>query len=448
MSVDGRTAAADGSSQWITGVEARADAHRLRAASQAVVVGPATARADQPRLTVREVEGATGRQPLRVLLDAHGRVPAEGPLFDVSLAPILVITTESAPAAVVDSWRAAGAKVETLMAGAHGRGVDLVGVLELLAESHGVLQAMIEGGGRLHGALVEEQLADRLVAYIAPVLLGERGHPVIGFPGPDTLADATRWRVRDVDDARRGCPPHARAPRTGAGRDAGGRLMFTGIVEELGQVRALLRNEGGARIEITATAVLADAVVGASIAVNGCCLTVVELGDGWWAADAVTETLVRTSLGALKVGEPVNLERPLRLSDRLGGHLVQGHVDGVGELVDRTALTDGSTRMRFRLPAELRRYIVEKGSITVDGISLTVAGLHEDGFDVAVIPHTLDVTNLGAKQPGDLVNLEVDVLAKYVERLLTSGAAGYQQEASRGPDLPAPSAPHQREGTP
>ncbi len=129
--------------------------------------------------------------------------------------------------------------------------------------------------------------------------------------------------------------------------------MFTGIVEELGRVRALPRNEGGARIEITATAVLADAVLGASIAVNGCCLTVVELGDGWWAADAVTETLVRTSLGALKVGDPVNLERPLRLSDRLGGHLVQGHVDGVGELVDRTALPDGSTRMRFRLPAHL-----------------------------------------------------------------------------------------------
>jgi riboflavin synthase len=224
--------------------------------------------------------------------------------------------------------------------------------------------------------------------------------------------------------------------------------MFTGIIEELGQVRALDPNEGGARIEITATTVLADAVLGASIAVNGCCLTVVELGDGWWAADAVTETLVRTSLGALAVGDPVNLERPLRLSDRLGGHLVQGHVDGVGELVDRTALADGSTRMRFQLPAHLTRYIVEKGSITVDGISLTVAALHEDGFDVAVIPHTLEATNLDALQPGDPVNLEVDVLAKYVERLLTPDAAASSHDPSRGPDLPAPSDPHQREGTP
>jgi riboflavin synthase len=222
--------------------------------------------------------------------------------------------------------------------------------------------------------------------------------------------------------------------------------MFTGIVEELGRIRTLDRNEGGARIEIAATTVLDDAVLGASIAVNGCCLTVVELGDGWWAADAVTETLVRTSLGRLQVGDPVNLERPLRLSDRLGGHLVQGHVDGVGELIDRAPLPDGSTRMRFWLPAHLLRYIVEKGSITIDGISLTVAALHEDGFDVAVIPHTLAVTNLGAKEPGGQVNLEVDVLAKYVERLLVTEPL--QHGESRGPDLPAPSEQDPREGTP
>ena len=194
--------------------------------------------------------------------------------------------------------------------------------------------------------------------------------------------------------------------------------MFTGIVEELGTVRAITPNAGGARIEIDATTVLTDAVLGASIAVNGCCLTVVEFTDAWWAADAVTETLDRTALGALRAGSPVNLERPVRLEDRLGGHIVQGHVDGVGALVARDALADGSTRMRFRAPTGLLRYVVEKGSITVDGISLTVAAVHDDGFDVAVIPHTLAVTTLGPKAPGDPVNLEVDVLAKYVERLL------------------------------
>jgi riboflavin synthase len=196
--------------------------------------------------------------------------------------------------------------------------------------------------------------------------------------------------------------------------------MFTGIVEELGTVRAVTPNEGGARIEIAATRVLEDAELGASIAVNGCCLTVVELGPDHWAADAVTETLDRTSLGRLRAGDRVNLERPVRLADRLGGHLVQGHVDAVGTLHDRTPLPDGSTRMTFGAPAGVLRYVVEKGSITVDGISLTVAGLGDDAFEIAVIPHTLSVTTLGTRQPGDPVNLEVDVLAKYVERLLTA----------------------------
>jgi riboflavin synthase len=194
--------------------------------------------------------------------------------------------------------------------------------------------------------------------------------------------------------------------------------MFTGIVEELGRVRAVVAHEGGARVEFEARDVLKDAQLGASIAVNGCCLTVVELGDGWWAADAVTETLDRTVLGMLAAGDPVNLERPLRVGDRLGGHVVQGHVDGVGTVGSRAPLPDGSTMITFDAPAALLHYVVEKGSITVDGVSLTVTGLHPDGFDVAVIPHTLAVTTLGSKTPGASVNLEVDVLAKYVERML------------------------------
>jgi diaminohydroxyphosphoribosylaminopyrimidine deaminase/5-amino-6-(5-phosphoribosylamino)uracil reductase len=198
MSLDGRTGAADGTSQWITGEEARADAHRIRAESQAVVVGPGTALADRPRLTVRGVAGEGVRQPLRVLLDARGRVAAEGPLFDAALAPTLVVTTDRASTESVDAWRAPGAKVEVVGPGPDGRGVDLVALLTLLANSHGVLQAMVEGGGHLHGAFVAEELADRLVAYVAPVLLGTRGLPAVGFPGPETIADARRWHVADV----------------------------------------------------------------------------------------------------------------------------------------------------------------------------------------------------------------------------------------------------------
>jgi riboflavin synthase len=194
--------------------------------------------------------------------------------------------------------------------------------------------------------------------------------------------------------------------------------VFTGIIEELGSVRAIARREGGARLEIAASTVLGDARAGDSIAVNGCCLTVVDLGDGWWAADAVIETLERTALGSLERNDPVNLERPLRLSDHLGGHLVQGHVDGVGYVAARSSLADGSTRFTFAAPPDALRYVVEKGSVAVDGISLTVAALGDDSFDVAVIPHTLAVTTLGHKDPGAAVNLEADLIAKYVERLL------------------------------
>ncbi len=187
--------------------------------------------------------------------------------------------------------------------------------------------------------------------------------------------------------------------------------MFTGIVEELGTV--VSRN--GPRIRIGATVVLDDVEMGASIAVNGTCLTVVgwDAVEGWWEADVVDETYDRTALGALQPGHGVNLERPVRLSDRLGGHLVQGHVDGVGEVV--VAAPDLQVRTD---PAALR-YIVEKGSITVDGISLTVVATLSDGFTVTVIPHTMEVTTLGRKGPGDHVNLEVDITAKYVERLLS-----------------------------
>ncbi len=191
--------------------------------------------------------------------------------------------------------------------------------------------------------------------------------------------------------------------------------MFTGIVEELGEVV----ERDTARLRIACTTVLDEATIGDSTAVNGCCLTVVALGDTddgrrWWDADISDETWNRTSLGDLAVGDPVNLERPVRVQDRLGGHLVQGHVDAVGEIVD------GVPELRVRIPPDLLRYVVEKGSITVDGISLTVVKPLDDGFTVAVIAHTSNVTTLGHKGPGARVNLEVDVIAKYTERLLAA----------------------------
>ncbi|MGI8796327.1 MAG: bifunctional diaminohydroxyphosphoribosylaminopyrimidine deaminase/5-amino-6-(5-phosphoribosylamino)uracil reductase RibD [Acidimicrobiia bacterium] len=197
MSLDGRVAAADGSSRWITGPEARADAHELRADSQAVVVGSGTVLADRPALTARDIERAVEHQPLRVLLDGRGRVPAAGPLFDPSLAPTIVLTSESADAAAVDAWRAAGAKVETIPTAPGGSGVDLAAALELLG-SHGVLQAMVEGGPTVHAALVGAGLVDRVVAYVAPTTLGRDARPAFDGLGPPTLADAARWQLVSV----------------------------------------------------------------------------------------------------------------------------------------------------------------------------------------------------------------------------------------------------------
>ena len=187
--------------------------------------------------------------------------------------------------------------------------------------------------------------------------------------------------------------------------------MFTGIVEEMGR----LRSRHGGRFRFDAAVVRDGMRVGDSVAHNGCCLTVVDFGPGWYAVDVVDESLSRTNLGDLQPGDPVNLERPVRLADRLGGHLVQGHVDAVGEIVEP------APELRIKAPQELLRYVVEKGSITVDGCSLTVVEPLADGFTIAVIPHTAEVTTLGVKGAGDRVNLEVDLVAKYVESLLTRG---------------------------
>jgi diaminohydroxyphosphoribosylaminopyrimidine deaminase / 5-amino-6-(5-phosphoribosylamino)uracil reductase len=200
-SLDGRTAAADGTSQWITGPEARVDAHRLRAESGAVVVGAGTALADGPTLTFRNLDVEDGMippQPLRVLLDAGGRVPAVGPLFDATLAPTLVITTASADLPTRREWKEAGADVEEIApAGAGAGGVDLAAALDVLGR-RGVLQAMVEGGATVHGAFLRAGLVDRLVVYTGGVVLGDEGAPLFRGPGPLTLEEASRWRLTAV----------------------------------------------------------------------------------------------------------------------------------------------------------------------------------------------------------------------------------------------------------
>ena len=196
--------------------------------------------------------------------------------------------------------------------------------------------------------------------------------------------------------------------------------MFTGIVEELGVVTDVEQLEDAARVTVRGPLVTSDARHGESIAVNGVCLTVVDSGDGVFSADVMAETLRRSSLAGVAPGTPVNLERAVRVSDRLGGHLVQGHVDGTADVLQISPDTHW-TVVRLSLPDALARYVVEKGSITVDGVSLTVSAVADAWFEVSLIPTTLSATTLGTRGVGDAVNLEVDVMAKYVEKLLLAG---------------------------
>ena len=205
--------------------------------------------------------------------------------------------------------------------------------------------------------------------------------------------------------------------------------MFTGIVEEMGVIKTLDKGVSGTRLSVLASAVLDDLAVGASISVSGACLTVVSVGEREFAVEVSRETLAVTTLGQLAAGTPVNLERAMRVHDRIGGHLVAGHVDGVGSIRNRTP-EGNAIVLTIEAPREVLRYCVHKGSIALDGISMTLNEVSDRTFSVAVIPHTAKATTLGLKKPGETVNLEADLIGKYVERLL--------QERGQRPAKPAP----------
>ncbi|ATW24688.1 riboflavin synthase [Candidatus Formimonas warabiya] len=203
--------------------------------------------------------------------------------------------------------------------------------------------------------------------------------------------------------------------------------MFTGLIEELGTVSALAGGENSARITVAARIVLEQLNIGDSIAVNGVCLTVVDYGKSSFQADVMRETLLKSSLGALKTGDKVNLERALRLGDRLGGHLVSGHIDGVGVIINQQVV-DIAVVTEIQTGPALLKYVIPKGSVAVDGISLTVVEVKKDSFTVSLIPHTAKVTTLGYKKKGDTVNLEGDLIGKYIERFM-----GWQDQGSEKP---------------
>jgi riboflavin synthase len=206
--------------------------------------------------------------------------------------------------------------------------------------------------------------------------------------------------------------------------------MFTGIIEELGLIRSLERRGEAARLRVVCSTVLSDATEGCSISVNGVCLTAVDIQPGSFAADLAPETLQRTNLGALAAGSHVNLERPLQANGRLSGHVVQGHVDGTGEFLSFDQLDDNNWWLRIAVPEDLDRYVVFKGSLAIDGISLTVAAIEDRVVSVTIIPHTYQHTALREHRPGDRVNLECDIFAKYLEKMIGAREWGPNRPAS------------------
>lgn len=375
ISADGKIAARPGEATAITGPEARRRTHLLRAQCNAILVGMETALADNPRLDVR-LPGLEERSPLPFVM-SRGRTLPPGSALAARGAEVL-----------------------------RGSIPDALGELA----RRGINRLMVEGGARLARSFIEQGLVDEFWIFRSPEALGEGG--------VDALAGLPLKGVLEGFDRRA-------KERLGADeltvyeRRERGTVMFTGIITDIGTVRRVERR-GDTRYVIATRYRTEEIDIGASIACSGVCLTVVDKDKDSFSVDVSAETLSKTNLGAWEEGTRINLERALRMGDELGGHVVSGHIDGVGEIVSVTAEGD-SKRYRFRVPASIARFIAPKGSVAIDGTSLTVNEVNGTEFGVNIIPHTQAVTTWGHAKAGDAVNIEIDMLARYVARLAEFG---------------------------
>jgi diaminohydroxyphosphoribosylaminopyrimidine deaminase/5-amino-6-(5-phosphoribosylamino)uracil reductase len=389
LTLDGRIATGSGESKWITSPAQRLEARRLRRLHGGVVVGVGTALADDPLLLPAPLPA---RPFVRIVLDSLLRIPLRSRLVrSVQRSPVWVVCGRRAPEARRRRLESRG--VTVIRIPGRSRRPPLSAVLGEL-KRRGVWSLMVEGGAEVLGAFLHERLFDE--------------------------ASRAAWPTR-CGCARPTSRPRARSSSgTLRGRDDLGRreLMFTGIVEATGTVVSAERRGDVLAVRFAAESLAAGLPLGGSIAVDGCCLTAVAVDAAGFTCELTEETLRRTAFGErLRPGVLVNLERPMKADGRFDGHIVQGHVDGIGRIRALQRLQD-SAEMVVVPPPGLVRYLVPKGSVAVDGISLTVADLEDGAFKVALIPYTLEVTSLRAKAAGERVNLEVDVIAKYVERLL------------------------------
>ena len=402
MTMDGKIAAFTGASKWVTGETARSHVQQQRHRFRGIMVGVGTVLADDPLLTCRM---ENGRNPVRVICDTHLRTPPQAQVVATADQIPTILATCCADPERQAVYQRAGCQV--LCLNEENGHVDLRQLMERLGREQ-IDSILLEGGGTLNWAALECGIVQQVQAYIAPKLFGGRDAKTPcggrGRPRPGRRLPLEKQ-------------PAGTAGRGSSDRKRGGISVFTGIVEEVGAIKNIKRGQHSAVLTIQAKTVLEETRIGDSIAVNGICLTVTRLFPDGFSADVMHETLNRSSLAGLTAGSVVNLERAMPANGRFGGHIVAGHVDGVGHIAN---IRRDDTAVWYTVHAgpEILRYVVEKGSITIDGISLTVAAVDGEGFSVSTIPHTVAQTNLSQRRRGDPVNLETDVVGKYIEKLL------------------------------
>eukprot|EP01037_Dinobryon_pediforme_P013921 gene13921-14038_t len=380
----------------ITGQAANARVQILRSLHDAIMVGIGTALEDDPLMTVR-IPGAS-YAPLRVVLDSEAILnPRSRLAMSAGQVPVLVFVGPAAPPARITVLRGMGVMVENLPL-KDGR-LDLNAALRALS-ARGILRVFSEGGPRVAASLIEQGLADEVVLFSSHKPFGREGVPALSAQARDHLADPAFYTLQRTS------------------------LMFTGLVSDVGEVVAIAERGSLRRMRIACSYPLESIALGASIACAGVCLTAVDMGQmgdkTWFDVDAAAETLSLTTLKNWTVGRKINLERSLKIGDELGGHIVTGHVDGLAHLLSREDF-EGQARFTLRAPQNLKKFIAQKGSVALDGTSLTVNTVVDDVFSVLLIPHTLAVTSWGATQSGDMINLEVDMMARYAARLSEAG---------------------------
>ena len=412
-SLDGKIATASGDSKWITGPNARARAHDLRRQVDAILVGADTVIADDPSLTARRDAGET-QYPLRVVLDSTARTSPGAKVYDRAGKGAMLATTHAAPESRLAAFREHGVEIVRLEADRKGR-PDLDALMANLS-ARDLNGLMVEGGGALLGSFFDANLVDEVWAFIAPAIIGGAGKSPVAGSGAATIADALLLEDTQMQDA---LPRHFDARARQKGRRP---VMFTGLIEEMGSVAAIRQTAKSFDLTLSAKVVLDGVKLGDSIAVNGVCLTVTAFDENTFTVGLAPETLARTNLSDLATDDPVNLERSLLPTTRLGGHFVQGHIDATGVIKSFRPDND-ALWLTIDTDPSLMRYIVTKGYVAIDGTSLTVVDTGPDWFNVTLINYSQGKIILPGKKPGDRVNLEVDILAKYLERLRAAKSA-------------------------